>query len=214
MGMPAPPNERPAVPALPPGEVWTADRVRRELIDENRPTPRYEFIGGEVLVSPSPAYLHLVALRELFGILQPYLATQRVGEVLWSPSDVEVAPNTTAQPDLYVIPRDEGERLLRIRRHEPARRLLLAVEILSPSSVRNDRLKKRRHYVGSGVEYWVVDLDARVIERNAPGDAKVDLHDEHLAWHPDGATEPLVLDVVDYFRRVLGADAAEDAVTR
>ena len=132
-----------------------------------------------------------------------------------SPSDVEVPPNTTAQPAVYVIPLDERARLLQLRRLEPARRLLLAAGVLSPSSIRNDRLKKRRHYVGSGVEYWVVDLDTRVIERNAPGDERVDLNDERLSWHPAGATEPLVIDVVDYFRRVLGPDPeGGDAVSR
>jgi Uma2 family endonuclease len=214
MGMPAPPNDLPAVPTLPPGEVWTADRVRHELIDENRPNPRYEFIGGELLVSPSPAYVHQRAVQELYALLREYLAREPVGEAMVSPSDVEVAPNTTAQPDVYVIPPAEGARLLQLRRHEPARRLLLAAEVISPSSVRNDRLKKRRHYVRNGVEYWVVDLDSRVFERNAPGDEKVDLHDERLVWHPAGAREPLVIDVVGYFRRVLGPDPDEDAVSR
>jgi hypothetical protein len=98
MGMPAPPNERPPIPTLPAGELWTADRVRAELIDEGRPSPRYEFIDGELLVSPSPAYVHQAALRELFRILDPYVVAHGLGETLWSPSDVELAPNNTAQP--------------------------------------------------------------------------------------------------------------------
>jgi Uma2 family endonuclease len=148
MGMSAPPTERPPIPTLPPGEVWTADRVRAELCvdDPDDPLSRYRFdlIDGELLVSPSPAYVHQAALRELFRILDRYVVAHRLGETLWSPSDVELAPNNTAQPDVYVIPREEGARLLALRRHEPARRLLLAVEVLSPGSVRNDRLKKRR----------------------------------------------------------------------
>lgn len=206
MGMSAPPNERPPVPTLPPGEVWTADRVRAELIDEQRPSPRYEFIDGALLVSPSPAYVHQRAVRVLLVLLDEYVSRTGVGEALASPSDVEVAPDNTAQPDVYVIPGEEGERLLALRRHDPARRLLLAAEVLSPSSVRNDRLKKRRHYVRHGVEYWVVDLDARAIERNAPGEEWFTMHDEELVWHPEGASEPLVLDVAAYFTRVLGPD--------
>ena len=213
MGMPAPPNELPAVPTLPPGEVWTADRVRHELIDENRPTPRYEFIDGELLVSPSPEYHHQRAVVELYVLLREYLAREPVGEALVSPSDVEVAPNTTAQPDVFVIAADEVARLRRRRGYEPIRDILLAVEVLSPSSVRADRVKKRRFYLRTGVEYWVVDLDTRVIERNAPGDPRVELHDDQLVWHPAGAAGPLVVDVADYFRRVLGPDP-DDAVTR
>jgi Uma2 family endonuclease len=209
MGMSAPPNERPPIPTLPPGEVWTADRVRAELIDEQRPSPRYEFIDGELLVSPSPTFAHQRAVGELYALLRECGIRTGVGEALMSPSDVEVAPDNTGQPDVFVIPRAEGARLLALRRHEPARRLLLAAEVLSPSSVRNDRLKKRRHYVRNHVEYWVVDLDARAIERNAPGEERFTLHDEQLVWQPEGATEPLVLDVAAYFTRVLGPDPDE-----
>lgn len=203
MGMPTRPRD---VPPLPPGERWTADRVRHELIDETRASPRYEFIDGEVLVTPSPAPIHQIALRELFRLVDAYVSAQELGETLWSPSDVEVAPDTTAQPDLFVVPREEFRRVRRLRGQVPIHALLLAVEVLSPSSVRNDRLTKRRHYVGRGVEYWVVDLDARAIERNAPGDPRVDVHDDRLVWHPPGAAAPLALDVADYFHRVLGGD--------
>jgi Uma2 family endonuclease len=206
MGMPAPSNELPAVPTLPPGEVWTADRVRAELIDEQRPSPRYEFIGGELLVSPSPMFVHQVAVAELHAILREYTLRAGIGCALFSPSDVEVAPNTTGQPDVFVVPRSEEARLLALRRHEPVRRLLLAAEVLSPSSIRNDRVKKRRHYVRNDVEYWLVDLDIRAVERNPPGDPRFEPHDQELVWHPEGATEPLVLDVPAYFTRVLGPD--------
>ena len=207
MGMSAPPSDRPPIPTLPPGEVWTADRVRAELIDESRPSPRYEFIDGELLVSPSPAFVHQRALRELFLLLNAYVVAHGIGEVLWSPSDVELAPNNTAQPDLYVLPREEAARLLAFRRYTPTRHLLLAIEALSPSTARHDQIVKRRHYVRNRVEYWVVDLDARAIARNAPGDPRVDLHDEELAWHPAGAPEPLAIDVAAYVTRVLGPDA-------
>ena len=50
MGMSAPPNERPPIPTLPPGEVWTADRVRAELMVDDPDDPlsryRFEFIEG------------------------------------------------------------------------------------------------------------------------------------------------------------------------
>ena len=43
--------------------------------------------------------------------------------------------------------------------------LVLAVEILSPSSLRVDRERKRRLYMAGGVrEYWIVDLEARSVE--------------------------------------------------
>ena len=40
---------------------------------------------------------------------------------------------------------------------------LLIVEVISPSTARNDRGRKRRRYQRSGVaQYWIVDLDARL----------------------------------------------------
>lgn len=184
-------------------QTWTADRVRAELVDERWAAPRYEFLDGELLVSPSPEPLHQLALRELFLLVHPYVAAHRVGETLWSPSDVELAPDNTAQPDLSVLPLLEARRVL-----QPGKRvirsLLLAVEVLSPSTAGYDRIKKRAHYRRHGTpEYWVVDLDARCIEVSRPDDARVEVYDERLAWHPPGAPTPLVVDVADYFARVL-----------
>ena len=42
----------------------------------------------------------------------------------------------------------------------------LVVEVLSPSSVRYDRVTKMTWYASIGVpEFWLVDLDARTLER-------------------------------------------------
>ncbi len=136
LGLPEPPSA-----AYLASQVWTADRVRAELMDECRPLPRYEFIGGQLLVSSSPTYLHQVAVRELYDVLGPYVRAHGLGEVAWSPSDVEVLPGTVAQPDVYVVPPDEARRL-RAPAFQPVNRLLLAAEVLSPSSWRKDRLSR------------------------------------------------------------------------
>ncbi len=48
--------------------------------------------------------------------------------------------------------------------HEPM--ILLAVEALSPSTARHDRVTKRQFFQRHDVqEYWIADLDAAVIER-------------------------------------------------
>ena len=80
-----------------------------------------------------------------------------------APVDVRASSITQVEPDLLVIPRplpEEAES-----RWLPMARLLLAVEILSPSTARNDRGRKRQLYLTSGVvEYWIVDPEQRVIE--------------------------------------------------
>ena len=56
------------------------------------------------------------------------------------------------------------------------RALLLAVEILSPSTARADRQAKRRLHQRERVgEYWIVDLDARVVERWRPDDERPEI---------------------------------------
>ena len=48
-------------------------------------------------------------------------------------------------------------------------------------------------------------IEARTFERSIPSDARVEILADRVEWHPTGAREPLVIDVADYFRRVLDA---------
>ena len=52
-------------------------------------------------------------------------------------------------------------------------------------------------------EYWIVDLDARTVERSTPADARVEVLADRIEWFPAGAESPLVVDLADYFTRVL-----------
>lgn len=191
-------------------QVWTAERVRRELLRDFHPWPRYEFIDGELLVShagdavsPSPTRRHQRAVAVLLLLLEPYVARYRLGEVLTSPLDVLLGSDELTQPDVLVAPPDGPDDTVT---DESVTRLLLAAEVLSPSTARKDREQKRALHARHGVpEYWVVDCDARVIEVTRPDKpSRVEVHDRELRWHPAGAPEPLVLNVVDYFARVGG----------
>lgn len=76
--------------------------------------------------------------------------------------------------------------------------------MLSPSTARYDREVKRRLYQREGVpEYWIVDLDARSIERWRPSDEAPEVFRETLVWHPRGAGEPLAIDLLALFARAL-----------
>ena len=71
------------------------------------------------------------------------------------------------------------------------RHLLLAVEVLSPSSTRADRFTKRRLYQEQRVPvYWAVEGDERWVEVWVP-DAELPIVErERLAWHPQPAARP------------------------
>lgn len=179
-------------------ETWTAAMVRA-LPDDGK---RYECVDGELLVTPAPRLLHQRAVGQLFIRLYGYLAEHPVGEVLTSPADIEFDPRTLVQPDVFVVPIRAG----RPRTWEDvAGRLVLAVEVLSPTSARADRVVKRRKYQRAGVpEYWVVDLDARLVERWRHGDERPELLTESLAWQPDPVRPALEIALGEFFEAVLG----------
>ena len=176
---------------------WTVEDLD-ELPDDGN---RYEIIGGELLVTPAPSWGHQRAVRLLARRLEDYLSVQPVGEVLIGPADVPFSRVRLVQPDAFVVPFVNGKRP---QKFDDVGRLLLAAEILSPSTVRVDRVMKRVLYREEGVaEYWIIDLDARVFERSTPADARVDIFADQVEWQPSGATAPFVLDVVEYFAAVL-----------
>ncbi|MEO7084877.1 MAG: Uma2 family endonuclease [Gemmatimonadaceae bacterium] len=176
---------------------WTVVE-RDELPDDGN---RYEVIDGELLVSPSPTLRHQEAVFQLARLIASYLERQRVGHAFIAPGDIVFSPRRGVQPDMFVLPLAGGRRP---ERFEKLKGLVLAVEILSPSTARADRVAKRNVFRDEGVpEYWVVDLDARTVERSTPSESRIELCDEKIEWLPDGASEPLVIDLVDYFHRVL-----------
>lgn len=177
---------------------WTADRVRALPNDGNR----YEVIDGELFVTPAPTWDHQVAAFALAMRLHEYLRPSDIGAVMIAPADVEFDNDRMVEPDVFVVPLVHG---LRPRDWQEVGRLLLAVEILSPSSAHADRQVKRRLYQRERVpQYWVVDIDARLVERWRPEDVRPEILDQQLEWQPEPAHAPLVIDLVRYFADVLG----------
>jgi Uma2 family endonuclease len=184
------------------GRRWTAAEVRA-LIDANPLyTPRYELIDGELLVTPSPGPSHQMMVGLLLVALNAYLARERVGVVLHSPSDIELEPEFITQPDVFVLPTHEWRRVL--AQGNPPRELFLAIEVLSPSSGRHDRLKKRPHYQRKVPEYWIFDLDARLVERWRPGDTRPEIVSDTVTWQPRGARTAFSCELGPLFADALG----------
>jgi Uma2 family endonuclease len=175
---------------------WTRERVLALPDDGNR----YELFDGELLVTPAPAGPHQFAVVLLQRAIDPYVLSQRLGWTFTCAADLHLGGDQLSQPDLFVVPEIPADRSWA---HFP--NPILVVEILSPGSARFDRLVKRRRFQRAGIpEYWIVDLDARTIERWRPGDERGEVLDEHLTWRPAGATEDLVLDLPTWFSEVWG----------
>ncbi len=159
------------------------------------PGERWELVDGAVLVTPSPHWTHQRLVQRLNVELYAYVRDQSLGMVFTAPLDVKLQPGLVLQPDILVVP----VGVLR-KREDVVNRLLLAVESISPSSARYDRIVKRPVYQRNRVpEYWVVDERSGLFERWRPDDERPEILAEQLVWQPEGSREPFVLSLVDFF---------------
>lgn len=177
---------------------WTVEMLET-LPDDGQ---RYEIIDGELFVSPGPVWRHQHVLTELMLLFGIYLRQTRCGVVLTGPADVVFDRRNVVEPDLFITPFVNGQRP---ESYEEAGSLLLAVEVLSPSTSRLDRTRKRNLYRRFNVaEYWIVDTDARVIERWRPDEARPEILDGVIEWKPSTEHAPLQIDLPKLFAGIHG----------
>ena len=176
---------------------WTAEDVRALPEDGNR----HECVDGVLLVTPAPSFNHGYAVEFLRDRLRNYVRTNELGQLFSAPADLEIVPGSIVQPDLFVAQSASGAR---IRMAQDIAEVVLTVEVLSPSTAKVDREGKRRFYQRAGVgEYWIVDLDARVIERWTPAAERAEILSAAMVWRPRGASEALEFDIASYCEQAL-----------
>jgi Uma2 family endonuclease len=131
---------------MPRDHEWTV----ADLADTPDDGLRYELVDGVLLVSPAPTNRHQIAVGELHLLLRS--AAPADVRVMLAPTDYQPTDRRSLQPDLLVARRtDVGDEPI-------SAPLLLAVEVLSPSTRSVDLLLKHGVYAESGVaSYWTVD---------------------------------------------------------
>jgi Uma2 family endonuclease len=124
---------------------------------------RYELVDGELVLMNPPTGRHALVILNLSAILMaeirrlnlPWIALQMFG--------VRTTPRRSRLPDLIVTTLEQAKELLDV----PAvleSGALLAVEVVSPDSVKTDYRFKRTEYAAAGIpEYWVVDPIAKKV---------------------------------------------------
>jgi Uma2 family endonuclease len=117
------------------------------------------------------------------------------------PGELELDPFTLVQPDVFVVPLNAGKRPMTPDQLGNPR---LVIEVLSPNTARFDRVVKRQRYLRQGIELWIVDLDARLVERWTPEEARPDVLTDRATWHPPGVAIPLTITLADLFVEALG----------
>ena len=133
------------IPLQVPVDGWTVD----DLPDESG---RYELVDGALLVTPPPSLRHSVAAFSLARLLLPHLPDDAA---VLTERGVHFDRRNYRQPDLVVYDR----RAITRDRIEPYD-VLLAVEVMSPSSVSTDRVTKPAQYAAAGIpHFWRLELD-------------------------------------------------------
>jgi Uma2 family endonuclease len=131
---------------------WTVDDL--DLLPEDE--LHYELVDGILHVSPPAPIPHNVVAGELLVRLHPLLDRSWV---LVAPGSIELDRRNRREPDLMVV-RREGAR----GKHAAPADVLLAVEVMSPSSVTDDRLVKPAQYAAAGIpHYWRVEPAAPLL---------------------------------------------------
>lgn len=127
-----------------------------------------EIVGGRILaMSPRPAPHHgFVQAMLTHALVGPFGREGGSGPGGWwivLEPDVALGPHDIVSPDLVGWRRDRVPDFPHARPVET--RPDWVSEVLSPSTLRFDRLQKADLYLRAGVpHYWIVDPEARVIE--------------------------------------------------
>jgi len=115
-----------------------------------------QLVEGILVKEPAPTYGHMCLQNRLHARLLALVGPERA---MPAPSDVGIDEWNVYQPDLLVL------------RTRPSWEVhdvgipLLAVEVLSPSTARHDRVVKRRRLLAAGVEeVWIVDPVKHTVE--------------------------------------------------
>lgn len=157
---------------------WTYEEFARLPDDGNR----YEVIAGDLYVTPAPDMSHQEAGARLFLELRIFATRDhQLGQVLYAPVDVLFGEGDYLEPDIVFLRSDHAHYRTRRAIEGPPD---LVVEILSPSSARQDRGIKRDRYAHFGVpEYWIVDTERRRVEVYRLAEDPIIVADR-LTWQP------------------------------
>jgi Uma2 family endonuclease len=122
---------------------------------------RREVVDGELFVTPSPLSKHQLVVSRTAAPFFLFLHDHPIGELFTAPLDVILSDYDVLKPDLLFILNEHLSIIQDWVRGAPD----LVVEVLSPTTARQDRGPKLKAYARFGVpEYWIVDPDKRAVE--------------------------------------------------
>lgn len=127
---------------------------------------RRELLAGWVVREPAPGEWHQATVVNLCWLLRDYIQHTGKGRVYLGPFDIILSRENVVQPDLLFI---SAGRTGIITEKNVQGAPDLAVEVVSPWSVRKDRSLRFKLYARFGIrEYWIVDPPRQTVEVFVP----------------------------------------------
>lgn len=116
---------------------------------------RHEIIEGEHYMNPAPSTNHQTVSRRIQFSLYSQIELKELGQVFNAPVDLQLNEHNIVQPDIVIVLEAKRQIITPTKiKGIPD----LIIEILSPTSTKNDCVLKRQVYETAGVpEYWIVD---------------------------------------------------------
>lgn len=120
---------------------------------------RYELIGGEIVVTSIPSWMHQLAAADFLKRIDDVVTADNLGWVSHGPLDIRLSEHDVVQPDVVYVSRARSSVLTS---NGTSGAPDLVVEVTSPMSRSRDLGEKLELYARSGVrEYWLADPDVR-----------------------------------------------------
>ena len=135
----------------------------RRLQDEADETVRYELDEGELIVTPSPTPHHNIVRYRLRRALTDFVQKNSLGLVL-DETDFLLSSNTVRKPDIAFIEKSHAA-ILDLHKSPVPGAPALAIEVISPSNLAQDTMKKVRQYLAAGSQaVWLIYPPLRLVE--------------------------------------------------
>lgn len=151
-------------------DLITNEYLKKMPRDENL---RYELIGGEIIVSIAPRYIHQLMVTRIVVEISKYLEKNSIGEILTTPGLI-LSEFDGVIPDLIYISHERRDEILDVESGKFHGSPEIIIEILTPgrANARRDlKVKRELFEIYEAQEYWVVnpfDLEI-IVFRNKKG---------------------------------------------
>ena len=143
----------------------------------------YELDEGELLMEPSPTFLHNRIRDRIARRLSDFVEKHRLGEVTVE-TDFRLGPDTVRNPDVAFVTNDHLQRI-DVNRSPVDGAPALAIEVISPGNTAEDTVRKTQQYLRAGCRsVWIVYPVLRLVEVHSSAGVRKIESDQVLKEEP------------------------------